>query len=776
MKWATALCAAAVATVPVCVAAAPQVIVLPGGRLAEAVLALGRQAGISIVVEDQALWNRRIAPIRARSPRDALDALARAAGGAVRRSGVGWRIVPRAAIRRRPVARPSPAPSRSTVLADPDVVVTASKRDARLADTVGGVAILRGDDLALGGSPGTEAIVSRLAGISSTYLGAGRNKLFVRGLGDSSFTGPTQATVGQYLGDLRLSYNGADPDLRLYDVASVEVLEGPQGTLYGAGSLGGIVRLVVNPPEFRRTTGAIMAGVAATRGGGASGDLGGTLNLPIGDAVALRATGYAVDDAGFIDDPRRGDRDINRVRTAGGRLSGRADVGSGWTIDVGGVLQAIHGADSQYADPGLALIRSSPVRQPFAADYALAQIVVSRRLGGVSLRSTTGAVRQSLDERFDATLPGDAPRVFVQRNATDMIANETRLWSPLRRTVGWIVGASLVANRARLSRALGVSTGPSPVGGVDNRITEATLYGEGSARVWSGAVLTAGGRVTRSDLSGGGIDVDLSSQSAAALAGRTETQFAPSVSLLGDVAHGLSAYVRYQGGFRPGGLAIGDGFVQRFRGDRTRMVEAGARGRVPERALSATLSLSRTWWDDIQADYIDSAGLPSTANIGDGRIWTLSGAATWAAWPGVELDVGVTLNASRVVVPSAITDLRLVALGEIPNIAGATGRLGFDYRRAVGREVELRVNGYARYVGVSRLGVGPALGERQGDYLDTALMLRIGRAELGGTVGVTNLLDTVGNRFSLGTPFPVERGQITPQRPRTVRVGIDAGF
>src|SRR3546814_5101990 len=86
-----------------------------------------------------------------------------------------------------------------------------------------------------------DSILSRTASVSSTHLGPGRNKLFIRGIADSSFTGPTQSTVGQYFGDIRLSYNAPDPDLRLYDIDNVEILEGPQGTLYGAGSLGGII-------------------------------------------------------------------------------------------------------------------------------------------------------------------------------------------------------------------------------------------------------------------------------------------------------------------------------------------------------------------------------------------------------------------------------------------------------------------------------------------------------------------------------------------------------
>jgi len=68
------------------------------------------------------------------------------------------------------------------------------------------------------------------------------------------------------------------------------------------------------------------------------------------------------------------------------------------------------------------------------------------------------------------------------------------------------------------------------------------------------------------------------------------------------------------------------------------------------------------------------------------------------------------------------------------------------------------------------------LGEEQGDYLDTALTMRVGRPTLGLTLGVTNLTDGTGNRFALGTPFQIGSGQITPLRPRTLRLGIDAAF
>ncbi|MES3055197.1 TonB-dependent receptor [Sphingomonas faeni] len=780
---------------------------LPAGRLGDAVLALGRQSGTSIVVGDPGLWGRRVPAVRGRmTAREALDRLATAANADVVAAGpLGWRLVgraPRVSVR---VKQAKPVPVASATLQGADVVVTGSKRDVRLRDFAGQVASLDGVDLALGGAGGTEAILARLASVSSTHLGAGRNKLFIRGIADSSFTGPTQTTVGQYFGDLRLSYNAPDPDLRLYDIASVEVLEGPQGTLYGAGSLGGIIRTVPNAPELGAVSASIAGGLSATWHGDPGADLGATLNVPLGERVALRVVGYGVSEGGYIDNPVLDRRDVNRTRIGGGRAMLRLDAGSGWTVDLGGIGQWTKGDDSQYADRDApALTRSSAIVQGFSADYMMGQVVVSGAIGGLKVRSSTGIVRQTLTERYDATLPvvdptlpvtngpafgsplttaAGSPRVFAQRNATDMIANETRVWRPMRNGFGWVVGGSFTHNRTRLSRSLGPVDAPAPVTGVTNSIDEATLYGEGSVQLVRGLTATAGARVTRASLAGTGEDIAPARLETVALArarvtaDRIETSVLPSASLIAAVLPKLSLYGRYQQGFRPGGLAIESDFVRRFENDRVRTLESGVRyglAGVDSAYLSA--SVSHTIWQDIQADFIDATGLPSTANIGDGRIWTFSATGGWKPVAGLTLDAGFTYNDSRVTEPSANLFVALARMSQVPNIARYAGRLGADYRRDVGRDLELRVYGWARYVGRSRLGVGPVLGEEQGDYLDTALTARVGRSSLGVTLGVTNLTDSVGNRFALGTPFQVGSGQITPQRPRTVRIGLDAAF
>ncbi len=233
-------------------------------------------------------------------------------------------------------------------------------------------------------------------------------------------------------------------------------------------------------------------------------------------------------------------------------------------------------------------------------------------------------------------------------------------------------------------------------------------------------------------------------------------------------------YVRYQESFRPGGLAVAGPIVRRFDNDHSATFELGARhgnrGRGP---FDLAASVSYTRWDDIQADFIDLSGFPSTANIGDGRVWTATLSGGLEVSPALRLDAGASWNKSKVDEPQLAFAARVT---QVPNIAAFTGRVGFDYLHELSGDLELTAQGWVNYVGKSRLGIGPELGELQGDYLDSGVTVRVGRPELGLTLGVTNVADVRGNRFALGTPFAIGRDQVTPLRPRTVRLGFDASF
>nr|WP_322538977.1 TonB-dependent receptor [Sphingomonas sanguinis] len=769
---------------------------LPAGTVGAQVMALGRVARANIVVPDAGLWRRPVPALRgALSVEQALAAIARGSGARVEALGPGsWRLTPRL---RSPAPKPKPRPRPTAEVLGEDVVVTASKRDTTRDHFAGQVVQVAGADLELGGAGGTSKLADRMTAIASTYLGAGRNKLFIRGIADSSFTGPTQATVGQYFGDLRLSYNAPDPDLRLADLAAVEVLEGPQGTLYGAGSLGGLIRLVPHAPDPTRFGGSAMLGGSATTNGAPGADAQAVLNVPvIADRLAIRLVADSASEGGYIDKPLLGRTDVNRTRIAGGRAAVRADLGGGWSIEAVGIGQRIRGADSQYADrEGPPLTRSAPVTEGFSADFGQAQLILSGRIGQVRFRSSSGITAHDLMERYDATPPGGPVQLFAQANATRMQANETRAWHSAPDGSGWLAGVSYVHNRTRLTRLFGEPGDLLPRTGVVNTVEEATLYGEASLRLLPGLLTTGGLRVTRSVLDGAGEDLPLalSFQALARLrevtARRAQTILLPSASALIDLTPGAQLFLRYQQGFRPGGLTIEGPLVRRFRNDRVATIEAGLRTGQPVRdRFDGSLTLAHTSWRDIQADFIDATGLPSTANIGDGQLWTLEALAGFRIAEGLRVEGAVSYNDSRIDEPSSAQAFALMdglsadratilaRLSQIPNIARFTGRAGAVYRRMLAGGRDLRIDGWLRYVGSSRLGVGPILGERQGSYLDSGVTARLGLGRYGLTAGITNLADVRGNRFALGTPFTTGRDQVTPLRPRTLRIGLDAAF
>ncbi|MBU0869479.1 MAG: TonB-dependent receptor, partial [Alphaproteobacteria bacterium] len=506
---------------------------------------------------------------------------------------------------------------------------------------------------------------------------------------------------------------------------------------------------------------------------------------------------------GYIDDVSRDLNDVNRTRTYGGRAALRFAPDENWTVDLNGVYQHIHGRDAQYATQSLdRLQRASSVAQPYFSDYLLGNIRVERQWDSLRFVSSTGFVHHELAESYDATQQDGPSALFRQRNDIDIFSTENRLVRDLDNGLGWILGASYLQSQSKLRRSL-TSYGtamfqpqvipgvpmigrglPATATGVRNKVKEATLFGEASFEPVKGLIATVGGRLTNSRLSGEALDpiaalsfADIAR--AEAQADRSETIFLPSFALLTDAIPDVTLYARYQQGFRPGGLAVDDQRVRRFQNDRISTAEIGFRKGVAGRdAIAISANLAYTDWRNIQADVTDRIGLPTTANIGDGRIYTAEGRIVVRAMQRLTLDASIIYNDSRLTQPAQF--LRALSFEgrslDLPNVANLGGRLAFDYRTVMGDGMRLHLSGSARYVGKSQLGVGPILGRTQGDYVDTSLSASVTRGPVQISLSLANLLDSDGNRFSLGTPFDLHTDYYTPLRPRTVRIGMDFAF
>ena len=755
---------------------------LPAGTLGQTLALLSRQADIDIGTADPTLQSLRVPRVRGRmTAAEALDRLLRNSIAVARRRDGLWRIERRPAPHRRAPPAPPPRP------AEPppgEIIVTASKRATRLDAYPGTVAMLSPDMIRHEAGPvGSEALVHGLASVGTTHFGPGRNKLFVRGVIDSGFTGPSQATTGQYLNETRLTYNAPDPDLRLYDIASIEVLEGPQGTLYGAGSLGGVIHIVTARPELDRFAGSMAAGLSSTRNGAPGGDVAAMLNLPLApDRVGLRLVGYAEHDGGYVDNPLLHKDDINGITTLGGRATLRAAFGD-WTVDIGGVIQTIRGNDSPWTDagPGLSVFdRATPERLGYVDDYKLADLTVFRRWGDLSLISSTAGVLQHVTERYDAGNGGPGFLV-TQRGRTTMLVNETRLSARHANGSGWLLGISLLDNRSLLGR-IGIAPdgGTSPREQANNRVREATLFGEADQPLAPGLIATVGVRLTIAEVKG---DARAFTEPSTipifgdplSVAGRhVETRALPSLAIAWKPAGGLLLFARYQHGFRPGGFGISGVRGRLYDGDRIGAIETGARYTSPGGGFDLALSGAWTRWHDILAEVVSLGGDPVTQNIGDGEILSAEGRLGWRPGPGLRLGAGLFLNRSR------LTDARVssvVVRGQaLPNVARLGAQASIDYAAPLSRGLGLTLSANLRYFGGSHIGAGPLLDAAQGNYLDDRVLVRLGSASRGFSLQVTNLLDGRANRFALGTPYRIYEPQATPQQPRTIRLGLDAKF
>jgi iron complex outermembrane recepter protein len=186
-----------------------------------------------------------------------------------------------------------------------EIVVTAEKRSASVQDTPVSLTAISGSELQAQGISDVSDAARFVPGVAETTAGPGQTEYTIRGLSSS---GPAVATVGFYLDDMPMTapsgaQNGhvvIDPDL--YDLNRVEILRGPQGTLYGSGSMGGTVKLVTNQPDVHAFSASAKLDGSGTDGGGPNGSANGMINMPLIDGkLALRVVGTAEHIDGWID-------------------------------------------------------------------------------------------------------------------------------------------------------------------------------------------------------------------------------------------------------------------------------------------------------------------------------------------------------------------------------------------------------------------------------------------------------------------------------------------
>jgi iron complex outermembrane recepter protein len=204
-----------------------------------------------------------------------------------------------------------------------EIIVTATRRSESVQDVPYNIQAISSQTLELMGAVDQKDFARMVPGLAITDKGARSGVDFVlRGL----TTGPVGSALGQtttaYVDDTQTDLYFRSLDLKLVDVERIEVLRGPQGTLYGGGAIGGTVRYISKKPDLSGTSARASSGLSSTQGGGTNYDVNGMLNMPVvEDKLAFRANVGYFDNAGYIDNVRTGRDNINWDRTLTGRFA-----------------------------------------------------------------------------------------------------------------------------------------------------------------------------------------------------------------------------------------------------------------------------------------------------------------------------------------------------------------------------------------------------------------------------------------------------------------------
>ncbi len=616
-----------------------------------------------------------------------------------------------------------------------DVIVTATRRPERLQRVPISITSVGERELKQRGTDDLSGIAQLAPGLNLNNQGVAQENPTMRGVstGASTNQGAQQATVGLYIDDIpaqSAAVQGGAVDIPLFDIQRVEVLRGPQGTLFGSGSLSGGIRILTNKPDMEKYGATIEVTGSGTENGGANDAVNLEGNFPIvPDKLAVRVVGYDRFASGYIDNIVTRQKDVNDLRNWGGRVLVDAQP----TPDLNVLLTFLHENAYGSSDGRSVYGTSNPDVDPARDENTLSEagefsqyvgynLAASYDLGSVRLfDSTTYAVRESggsLDFSGYQNLvlglfgapPGDFNRPDAGRDfsTSDTFTQEVRLSSegdgPLKYTVGafyqHITGSagqtifsSLVENY--LGQFLG---GPKPAFGNlgDLQATadqsEEAVFGEGTytAGLFD---FTLGLRASRTEVSfvtrTTGITFTNSLSTVPVVTPGSEKGYpvTPRFAVDYRLDPNLTVYAQISRGFRTGGpnltYGFGPGIPASYTSDTLWNYELGEKAQLLGGRLRVNSDVYFIDWSNIQIPTQSSAGNLFIQNAGNAHSFGLE--TEIAASPLPWLDVGSSVSLNRAEIAS-----------NDPTLVRATGALGVAVGDRLPAAPQFTISDYAQ--------------------------------------------------------------------------------
>lgn len=828
---------------------------IPSGELKTALEAYTRQSRQQLIYRTDDVDGLRGVGVRGSlSPAVALDQLLQGTPLSARRDRSGAMVVVRTAGRARGGAgaaravrqQPQPTPTPTVVQPQEDaapltpyrfdeIVVTATRRVSALQDTPISITALSATALDQAGASQFEDIVQMVPGLQVTEVNPGQRRMTIRGIQSTG-----EATVGLYYnetpvtgpGSANSDASGITPNLNLFDIQRIEVLRGPQGTLFGAGSMGGTMRVLFNAPVMSEYEGLIDASYNSVSGGGQGHSLRGMANVPvIGDILAARLVLYTEERAGWVDNTRLGIDDINSVRTDGARLSVAFEPTANFDLVLSAIYQEqeVRDASAHYPSMGYG-VTDAYVRLPYPSDFRLYSGVANWDLGfatatGSASTYTYGGVKYFDNTKFalfsiptgnfcrlyfdqaDACTPdqqteytawgySQLPLINIQPMEVTSDTAEIRLASNGSNRIDWTVGAFLERRQDyahsgiyRADAATGEVIWPYQQVGIrtlSSELNQRAAYVDLVFNVTDNLSLNAGVRAFDYDReSVSQVLEPFLTNGGAAGPPNTFTTEESGLTTKFNVSYnfdgGALLYATYSQGFRPGGVNNAPGLPAElipYGSDSLENYEVGVKFDLLDRRLMVDATLYQINWTDMLIG-ANMPGYSFITNLGEARTRGLELQAIFRATP--DLTFSGSINALKAELMADQLAVGISAPGrvgdELPFEPRFSASLAADYRRPLNNGFDAVLHVGASYTGESYSTLRPLDPNREsmGDF--TLFNMRAGLENdvWSASVYVQNLFDEYGILRATSS-LAAGRGMSSATTPRTIGLTVRRTF
>lgn len=571
-----------------------------------------------------------------------------------------------------------------------EIVVTAQKRSERLLDVPVPVTAITANTLVERNQSQLQDYFRQVPGLDLTSNGGGSKSITLRGVTTGGLTNPTFAVAIDgvpYGSSSALGYGDRlVPDLDPSNLARVEVLRGPQGTLYGASSLGGMLQYVTKDPSLAEAEGAAAVDFNSVEDGDNGYGARASISVPIvHDALGLSVSAFKRKDAGFIDDPARNRSDVDEQNVKGGRLGARWRLSERFSLKLSALAQDSDGDAASQVDADFRL-------QPIAGDLTQSRppgtgmfegkirfftATADAKLGSLDLTSLSGyGVNESgnvLD--FPSPLWGSLAQAFfgvsgaklVTRMETKKFSQELRLASAQAEKLEWMLGAFYTQEKSTAVQSMdafdattGADAGSLIKFDFPTRFEEYAAFGNLTVHFSDRFDVQLGARQSRNEQT---YDETDSGPAIALIYGLPSGVFVGPTQEVSDSAAtylvtprfkfspDMMLYARLASGYRAGGnnpLAPLFGLPPTFDPDTTNNYELGLKGSLLDRRLTFDMSVYYIDWKDVQISQSDPASSIVFFNNG-GEARSEGVELALQANPLHGLNVGVTMAYSDAV-------------------------------------------------------------------------------------------------------------------------------